>query len=90
MIKLAKKKNAEANRILFDIKKIDETLDNSELICTKTDVSKYDFNHFSLPLKFIEKIYKYEISPDEAIKKQAELKELINKLNNYAPRILKK
>ena len=40
-----------------------------------------------LPLKFIEKIYKYEITLDEAIEKQAELNELINKLNNYGPRI---
>ena len=43
-----------------------------------------------LPLKLIEKIYKYEITLDEAIKKQAELKELINKLNNYGPRSSKK
>ena len=43
-----------------------------------------------LPLKFIEKIYKYEITLDEAIEKQAESKELINKLNNYGPRISKK
>ena len=43
-----------------------------------------------LPLKFIEKIYKYEITLDEAIEKQAELKELINKLNNYGTRISKK
>ena len=40
-----------------------------------------ELNHFSLPLKFIEKIYKYEITLDEATEKQAELKELINKLN---------
>ena len=38
------KKNAEANRILHDIKKIDETLDNSELVYTKTDGTKYKFN----------------------------------------------
>ena len=36
------------------------------------------------------KIYKYEITLDEAIKKQAELKGLINKLNNYGPRSSKK
>ena len=40
-----------------------------------------ELNHFSLPLKFIEKIYKYEITLDEATEKPAELKELINKLN---------
>ena len=83
-MKLAKK-NDKANKLLFEFKKIDETLDNAELVCTKTDGTKYDFNRFSLPLKFIEKIYKYEITLDEAIEKQAELKELINKLNNYGP-----
>ena len=31
------KTNAEANTIVLEIKKIDETLDNSELVCTKTD-----------------------------------------------------
>ena len=84
------KKNDEANKLLFEFKKIDEILDNAELVCTKTDGTKYDFNRFSLPLKFIEKIYKYEITLDEAIEKQAELKELINKLNNYDPRISRK
>ena len=48
-------------------KKIDKTLDNAELICTKADGKKYDFNCFSRPLKFIEKIYNYEITLDEAI-----------------------
>ena len=76
--------------MLFEFKKIDETLDNAELICTKTDGTKYDFNRFLLPLKFTEKIFKYEITLDEAIEKQAELKELINKLNNYDPRISRK
>ena len=88
-MKLAKK-NDKANKLLFEFKKIDETLDNAELVCTKTDGTKYDFNRFLLPLKFIEKIYKHEITLNEAIEKQAELEELINKLNNYGPRILKK
>ena len=39
-----------------------------------------------LPLKFIEKIHDYEITLDEAIKEQEELREFINKLNDYAPR----
>ena len=40
-----------------------------------------------LPLKFIEKIHNYEITLDEAINCQTELKILINKLNNdYNPR----
>ena len=41
------------------------------------------------PLKFIEKIHNYEITLDEAIE-QTELRELINKLNDYGPRISKK
>ena len=40
------KKNDEANKLLFEFKKIDEALDNSELVCTKTDGTKYDFNRF--------------------------------------------
>ena len=51
-----RRKNADANKILLDIKKIDETLDDAELVCTKTDGTKYDFNCFLFPLKFIEKI----------------------------------
>ena len=47
--------NAEANKLLYEYKKIDETLDNVGLVCTKTDGSKYDFNRFLFPLKSIEK-----------------------------------
>ena len=85
------KKNDEANKLLFEFKKIDEILDNAELVCTKTDGTKYDFNCFSLPLKFIEKIYNHKIILNEAIDNQAELKILINNLNNnYNPRNIKK
>ena len=84
------KKNAEANWILLDIKK-NETLDNAELVCRKTDGTKHDFNRFSFPLKAIEKIHKYEITPDEARNNQTELGILINKLNNdYSPKSQKK
>ena len=65
------KKNDEPNKLLSEFRKTDETLDNVELVCTKTDGTKYDFNCFSLPLKFIEKIYNYKITPNEAIEKQA-------------------
>ena len=82
------KKNNEANKILSEFKKIDKTLENADLVCAKTDnKTKYDFNCFSLPLKFIEKIHNYEITLDEAINDQTELNVLINKLNNdYTPR----
>ena len=85
-----RRKNDEANKLVPKFKKIDRTLDKAELVCTKTDGTKYDFNRFALPLKFIEKIHNYEITLDEAIEEQAELKELINKLNDYGPRISKK
>ena len=52
----------EANKLLSEFKKIDEALDNTELVCTKTDGTKCDFNRFSLPLKFIEKIYNCKIT----------------------------
>ena len=88
-MKLAKKSD-EANKLLSEFKKIDETLDNAELVCTKTDGTKYDFNRFSLPLKFIAKIHNYKITLDEAIKDQTKLEILINKLNEYNPRNSKK
>ena len=81
------KKNNETDKLLSEFKKIDETLDNAELVCTKTDGTKYDFNSFSLPLKFIEKIHNYKITLNEAIDDQTELRILINNLNNdYNPR----
>ena len=68
------KKNNEANKILSEFKKIDKTLDNADLVCTKTDnKTKYDFNRFSLPLKFIEKNHNYEITLDEAINDEKDL-----------------
>ena len=86
-----RRKNDEANKILSDINKIDETLDNAELLCTKTDGTKYGFNRFLFPINFIEKIHKYEIILDEAKNNQTELGILINKLNNdYNPNIPKK
>ena len=82
------KKDEEVYKLLSEPKKIDKKVDNVELICTKTDGTKYDFNRFSFPLKLFEKIYSLKITLDEAIEKQAELKELINKLNDYGPRII--
>ena len=72
-------------------KTIDETLDNAELVCTKTDGTKNDFNRFQFPLKFIEKIQNYEITLDEARNNETELRILISKLNNeYNPKTSKK
>ena len=50
----------------------------------------HDFNRFLVPLKFIRKIHHYEITLNKVIEKQAKLKKLINKLNNYGPRNLEK
>ena len=53
------------------LKKIDAKLDTAKLVCTKTDGTKCDFNIFALPLKFVEKLYNYEITLlDEAIDNQ--------------------
>ena len=84
------KKNDEANKLLHKFKTIDRILDKAELVSTKTDGTKHNFNRFALPLKFIEKIRNYEITLNEAIEEQIELRELMNKLNDYDPRISKK
>ena len=61
-MKLAKKKKIMKQiNYCLNLKKINDTLDNAELVCTKTDGTKYDFNHFLFPLKFIEKIHNYEL-----------------------------
>ena len=82
MIKLAKK-NDEANKLLLEFKKIDKTLENADLVCTKTDGTPYNFNTFFLPLKFVEKIHNYEITLDEAMDHQEKLEKLISRLENY-------
>ena len=90
-MKLVKKKDDEANKLLSEFDKIDKALDKAELVCTKTDGTKYDFNRFLLPLAFIKKIYNYEITINEAINDQTELRILINNLNkDYNPKTSKK
>ena len=74
----------------LDLKKINKTLENADLVCTKTDGTKHDFNRFSLLLKFIERIHNHEISLDEAINNQTELKLLMSKRNKYNPKNPKK
>ena len=51
-----RRKNDEANTLVPTFRRIDRTLNKAGLVCTKTDGTKYDFNRFTLPLKFIEKI----------------------------------
>ena len=80
------RKNDETNKLLSEFKKIDETIDNAELVCTKTDGT----NIFVLPLKFIEKIHNYEITLDVAINNQEKLEKLIIRLENYGAKINKK
>ena len=46
-----RRKNDETNKSVPKFKKSDRTLDKAELVCTKTDGTKYDFNRFALPLK---------------------------------------
>ena len=74
-MKLAKKKKKIQKilkKILLGMMKKDETLDNSELFCTKTDGIKDGFNRFLFPLKSIEKIHNHEITLDEARNNQTE------------------
>ena len=77
------RKNDEANKILLDVKKINDELDTAELVCRKTDGTKYAFNCFLSPFKFVEKIYNYESTPDEAIDDQEKLGKLITRVKNY-------
>ena len=74
--------NKLVNKLVPGFRKIDRILDKAELVCTKTDGSKYDFKRFAFSIEFIEKIYNHEITLNEAINDQTELKILINKLNN--------
>ena len=83
-------KNEEANKLLPKFKKIDKELKKAELVCIKTNGTKYDFNRFLFPYKFIGEIYYYEITLSEAINDETELKILINKLDNYSPLKIKK
>ena len=59
------------------------TLDNAELVCTKIDGTKYNFNIFALPLKVIEKLHNYKITQDEGIKDQDKLETLLSRPENY-------
>ena len=51
------KKNDETNKLMPKFRKINRTLDKAKLVCRKTNGTKFDFNRFALPLRFIEKFY---------------------------------
>ena len=78
----------KAKKIMDNIKIIDDWLETTQLICTKTDgKTQHEFNKFTLPLKFTSKIYQHDLTLQKAEDDQQELKILINKLNkNYNPR----
>ena len=84
------RKNEEVNKILLDDKKTDDELDTAELVCTQRDGTKYDFNRFLPTFKFVEKIYNYEITPDEAIDNQEKLEKSISRLKSYKAKNKKK
>ena len=81
-----RRKKDGPNKILL---KIDTKRYTAELVCTKTDRTKYNFNTFALPLKFAEKIFNYEITLDEAKDDQDKLEKLIIRLERYKPKINK-
>ena len=73
---------------MVNIKQLDDWLDTTQLVCTKTDrKTKYDFSNFTFPSKFASKIYNKYFTLQEAEDNQQELKTLINKQNNnYNPK----
>ena len=84
------RKNHEANKILLEVKKIDGKRDTAELDCTKSAGTKHDFNILTLPLKFVEKLFNYEITIDETIDDQTKLEKLIIRLESYKAKNFKK
>ena len=76
------KKMIKQIKYYLTLKKNDE-LDTAELFCTKTDETKYDFDRFSSPFKFVAKIYIYEITLEEAMDNKKKLENLISKLKIY-------
>ena len=75
------KKNEEANKLLSEFQKIDRILDKTELVCTKLMEPNMTLSVCASNNRF---------TLEEAIEKQKELRKLINKVNDYGPRISKK
>ena len=71
---------------MVSIKELDDWLDKTQLICTKTDGKTHSFSNFTSPLKFASKLYSKDFTLKEAEDNQQELQILISKLNNnYNP-----
>ena len=49
-------KNQEASKLLPEFRKINKILEKTELVCTKTDGTKSDFNRFSFHTSLLEKL----------------------------------
>ena len=73
---------------MINIKEIDDWLDKTQLICTKTDgKTKYNFSNFTFLSKFASKIYDKDFTLQEVEDDQQKLNILMNKLNNdYNPK----
>ena len=80
--------NKKSRELINRIIRIDDWLESTQLVCTKTDgITKYDFNKFTSPLKFALKIFSHNLMLKEAEDNQQELNILKNRLNNnYNPR----
>ena len=65
-------------------------LDTAELVCTKTDGTKDNFNTFAHPLEFVQKIYSYQITFNEAKYHQDKLEKSIIRLENYSAKRINK
>ena len=65
---------------MININQIDDWLDKAQLISTKTDgKTKYDFNRIAFPLKFPSKIYRRDLTLQEAEDASYDLQILTNK-----------
>ena len=76
--------NLDYSDIVFPLDINDyEKIEDRFQMQVKVNRTKYNFNIFVLPLKFIEKIHNYEITLDEAMDHQEKLEKLISRLVNY-------
>ena len=76
--------NKKSRELINKIIEIETQLKTEKLVCTKTDgITQYDFRNFILPFKFTFKIYRRNLTLQEAKDNEQKLSILRNKLNNY-------